>query len=394
MGGGIMKVTILLFYSNEQNKTICAEVFMKKLRKAIALLLVELLAMGLFSSLRIEAKEIKLPVPKISVSLAKNGTDVKVTIKKTKSAEGYEVWVKGDMNYNGYKKDVQERLVGDYVKYAVIEKNGTKKRTITFKDMPEGKITVKVRAYNEKNFGTMTYSDFSKTKSVTVTKEIAGYKNSYDFSKLKKGDTFKFGAYEQDNDFENGKEPIEWLVLAKDKKSMFVVSKYAIDCLPYNIEDKDVTWETCTLRKWLNEEFYKNAFNKSEKSLIKTTTVENYDNAVYNTPGGEDTKDKVFLLSQFEMINKNYGFDEAYDKRDENRCCEPTIYAAAQENTQSIEYIMSEGNWPRMWWLRSPGFSVYNAAVMNIDGDVRVFGAGVYNAGVFVRPALVINLNP
>ena len=367
---------------------------MKKLRKAIALLLVELLAMGLFSSLRIEAKEIKLPVPKISVSLAKNGTDVKVTIKKTKSAEGYEVWVKGDMNYNGYKKDVQERLVGDYVKYAVIEKNGTKKRTITFKDMPEGKITVKVRAYNEKNFGTMTYSDFSKTKSVTVTKEIAGYKNSYDFSKLKKGDTFKFGAYEQDNDFENGKEPIEWLVLAKDKKSMFVVSKYAIDCLPYNIEDKDVTWETCTLRKWLNEEFYKNAFNKSEKSLIKTTTVENYDNAVYNTPGGEDTKDKVFLLSQFEMINKNYGFDEAYDKRDENRCCEPTIYAAAQENTQSIEYIMSEGNWPRMWWLRSPGFSVYNAAVMNIDGDVRVFGAGVYNAGVFVRPALVINLNP
>ncbi|MCR5769007.1 MAG: DUF6273 domain-containing protein [Lachnospiraceae bacterium] len=228
---------------------------MKKLRKAIALLLVELLAMGLFSSLRIEAKEIKLPVPKISVSLAKNGTDVKVTIKKTKSAEGYEVWVKGDMNYNGYKEDVQERLV-----------------------------------------------------------------------------------------------------LAKDKKSMFVVSKFAIDCLPYNIEDKDVTWETCTLRKWLNEEFYKNAFSKSEKSLIKTTTVENYDNAVYNTPGGEDTKDKVFLLSQFEMINKNYGFDEAYDKRDENRCCEPTIYAVAQENTQSIEYIMSEGNWPRRW-LRSPGFS-------------------------------------
>ncbi len=91
-----------------------------------------------------------------------------------------------------------------------------------------------------------------------------------------------------------------------------------------------MTWETCTLRKWLNDKFYNAAFNKTEKGMIKTTNVENYDNAVFNTPAGKDTKDKVYLLSQLESIETDYGFSDNYEKADINRRCAPLDYAVAR----------------------------------------------------------------
>ncbi|MBP3696995.1 MAG: hypothetical protein J6J45_05560, partial [Clostridia bacterium] len=73
-----------------------------------------------------------------------------------------------------------------------------------------------------------------------------------DFSDTQVGDYITFGSYEQDNDLSNGKEPIEWLVLDKQDGKVLVISKYALDAKPYNDEYVDVTWETCTLRSWLN----------------------------------------------------------------------------------------------------------------------------------------------
>lgn len=97
---------------------------------------------------------------------------------------------------------------------------------------------------------------------------LEGYKDStdkansiYDKYKVEKlkvakvGDYVFFGAYEQDNNTANGKENIEWLVLeVKDGKAL-VTSKYALDCKPYNTSYTDVTWENCTLRRWLNNDF-------------------------------------------------------------------------------------------------------------------------------------------
>ena len=87
------------------------------------------------------------------------------------------------------------------------------------------------------------------------------------------GDIIEFGAYEQDNEKSNGKEPIEWQVLAKEDNKILVISKYALDAKPYNTEFENVTWETCTLRTWLNETFLDEAFSKAEKSMIQTTEV-------------------------------------------------------------------------------------------------------------------------
>ena len=77
----------------------------------------------------------------------------------------------------------------------------------------------------------------------------------------KVGDYVVFGQYEQDNDTSNGKEDVEWLVLDVQEDRALLISKYLLDCKPYNTTDDHVTWETCTLRKWLNDEFINTAFS-------------------------------------------------------------------------------------------------------------------------------------
>ena len=75
------------------------------------------------------------------------------------------------------------------------------------------------------------------------------------------GDYVVFGAYEQDREVLNGKEDIEWLVLEKEEGRILVLSKYALDAQQYHTSKEDVTWETSTLRQWLNEDFLNLAFS-------------------------------------------------------------------------------------------------------------------------------------
>ncbi|MBR5702019.1 MAG: hypothetical protein IKX47_06090, partial [Oscillospiraceae bacterium] len=73
------------------------------------------------------------------------------------------------------------------------------------------------------------------------------------------GKYFTLGRYEQDNKRENGPEPIQWMVLARDGDRVLVISRYVLDCVRYDEEYRRVTWETCTLRAWLNGEFLNSA---------------------------------------------------------------------------------------------------------------------------------------
>lgn len=220
---------------------------------------------------------------------------------------------------------------------------------------------------------------------------LDGYKDSadkansiYDQYKVEKlkvakvGDYVFFGAYEQDNNTSNGKEDIEWLVLeVKDGKAL-VISKYALDCQQYSTSSTAVTWETCTLRKWLNSNFLGSAFTADERTMIPTVTVSADKNPYYSTNPGNATQDQVFLLSITE-VNKYFISDSA-------RQCEPTDYAVANGACES-----DSGNcW---WWLRSPGDYQINAAYVYIYGDVDDCGDYVLNDFIAVRPALWIDLN-
>ncbi len=220
---------------------------------------------------------------------------------------------------------------------------------------------------------------------------LDGYKDSTDKANLifdkykveklksaKVGDYIIFGAYEQDNKNSNGKEDVEWLVLeVKDGKAL-VISKYALDCKQYEASSTNATWETCTLRKWLNSDFINTAFSTDEKAMIPTVTVFADKNPEYSTNPGNTTQDQVFLLSITE-VNKYFNSDIA-------RECESTNYAIANG-----AFFYDTLNC--QWWLRSPAYDQYTAALVNRVGSVIEGGDVVYSSDTAVRPALWINLN-
>ena len=198
------------------------------------------------------------------------------------------------------------------------------------------------------------------------------------------GDTVKFGSYEQDNNTSNGKEVIEWIVLAKEGDKALVISDKALDCKPYNEEYEDATWENCTLRKWLNSTFLNNAFTSEEQALILTTNVVNDDNPNYGTSGGNNTQDKIFLLS-IDEANKYFSKND--------RICAPTDYAIAHGAWTSDSYKTSSGEASCWWWLRSPGYNQDGAAYVLDDGSVDFDGNYVDRDRGCVRPALWITLD-
>lgn len=193
------------------------------------------------------------------------------------------------------------------------------------------------------------------------------------------GDIITFGSYEQDNKTANGKEAIEWKVLEKDQNGkMLLISRYALDCRHYHSKNEKVTWETSDIRSWLNNDFYGTAFTKSERAKIKSTTLENRDNADYNTDGGNDTKDKVFLLSIDEA--------KAYLPSTVERVCIATKYAESQGS--QLESLTRSCR----WWLRSPGSTLYTASFVKVDGFILQLGTPVSVEKRSVRPAVWVEL--
>lgn len=191
------------------------------------------------------------------------------------------------------------------------------------------------------------------------------------------GKYITFGSYEQDNNLANGKEPIEWLVLEKKGGKALVISKHALDWQQYNTDFEEVTWETCTLRKWLNDEFINSAFTSSEKSRIPTVTVTADVNPSCDTDPGNDTQDRVFLLS-IDEANEYFDSDEA-------RKCTATHYAQERGVWQAYDWIGCA------WWLRSPG-NFQEFAANGYEGYVDSYGSSVSGSNIGVRPAMWITL--
>ena len=201
----------------------------------------------------------------------------------------------------------------------------------------------------------------------------------------KVGDIVYFGTYEQDNDTTNGKEDIEWLVLAKEKNRVLVISDKALDCQPYNSSyTEEVTWEKCSLRKWLNNDFINAAFTAEERAKIPTVMVSTDKNPEYDTDPGNATKDKVFLLSIVEV--------EKYFPSNEARKCVPTEYAISNGAYTSDSYTKG-GKATCWWWLRSPGYNRFDAASVNMYGNVDEEGSHVNNDTYAVRPAMWISID-
>lgn len=192
---------------------------------------------------------------------------------------------------------------------------------------------------------------------------------------------FSFGYYPQGKNGERA--PIKWIILAEGFGEAFVISKYALDCKKYNSTESDVTWENCSLRTWLNDEFLNNAFSADEQAKIATTNVSAHKNPKYSTNPGHATTDNVFLLSIAEA--KKYFTSVGARK------CAPTAYAKAQGAYSNDRYNTASGEATTCWWLRSPGSNQTNAASVLDDSSIYYSGHYVLNDAA-VRPALWIKL--
>lgn len=224
--------------------------------------------------------------------------------------------------------------------------------------------------------------NYNQALRVLITKprvfQIASEKQPQLVSSYQGFVTIEFGRYPQASKNENAL--IEWLVLKNDGSKALLISKYALDCQQYNTSRTNVTWETCTLRKWLNGAFISNAFSHEEQAMILSTTTESAD-----TEESADTKDRVFLLSIAEA--------EKYFGSDSTRQCQGTVYCYAQG-----AYKARNGNcW---WWLRSlsspHSFNFDNRYAFYVfsHGKVSREGSSADYDRIAVRPALWINLEP
>lgn len=168
-------------------------------------------------------------------------------------------------------------------------------------------------------------------------------------------------------------EPIKWRVIKCENGEALLLSDIVLDKQKYNKRLKKVSWEKSTLRKWLNKKFMNRAFSSSEQEAIRTTKVINEDNYYYKTDGGNDTLDKIYLLSLSETDEeKEYGFTDSYGM---------TIKYSNYADLCDYQY----------WWLRTPGEKNISAAAVDMSGKAYL-GGGESDMELGIRPVLHLNL--
>ncbi len=214
-----------------------------------------------------------------------------------------------------------------------------------------------------------------------------------------------FDWIKSDTAIKNGKgsyysiDPIKWIVLSKENEKLFLLSQKVLDARQYHSDYERITWEKSTMRSWLNgygaeentggengisyyvNNFISSAFYADEIKLIDDTRVANSNYKTYwGLTGGNDTTDKVFLLSFPEATNTNYGFNGDYSVTSPSRKSSRTDY-------------VEDGGYTDNWWLRSPGTQYYSeAAFVYGSGQIKVGGTSVYHNTLAVRPAIKLNL--
>ncbi len=120
-------------------------------------------------------------------------------------------------------------------------------------------------------------------------------------------------------------EPIQWLVLAEEENALLCLSAAILDCQPYHREGGPATWAGCSLRRWLNQDFFFAAFSPEEQKRLVPTRLEN---------PGRETEDRVFLLAPPEDLP---GFVPFQDPED--------YYSFPEDRAMTTPYARSRGCW-------------------------------------------------
>ena len=148
------------------------------------------------------------------------------------------------------------------------------------------------------------------------------------------------------------KTPIDWLVLEVSGEGILLLSRYALDALPFHFWNDGASWKKCELRNWLNGSFLEEAFTREERRAIAVSRIVNDDPLRKKT---EVSQDRVFCLSIAEAGR--------YFKNQAELMCRPTAYARTHEAPVNLRNGFSP------WWLRSQGRDP--RYVMRVNTDPR-----------------------
>lgn len=177
-----------------------------------------------------------------------------------------------------------------------------------------------------------------------------------------------------------------WRVLDAKKDKVLIITEDIIELRWYHSEFTVITWADCALRKYLNNDIYKN-FSKNEKENIITVTNRNPDNPWFKTKGGKDSTDSVFLLS-LEEVCVYFGDSRSKLQNKGNQ----TWFIDDENNSKRKAKYHNDFHW---WRLRSPGYYGRTSASVSEEGYVYVRGNGVYGRprdSGGVRPALWLKI--
>lgn len=224
----------------------------------------------------------------------------------------------------------------------------------------------------------------------------------------------KFGKYQQGLTAGSSliEQPIEWIVLEKKDNRVLLLSKYILDLKCYNdLFDPEISYENSSLRKWLNNDFFNEAFSDEDKERIQPMALLNNANEKYNVSNTNTTIDKVFILSIDDIVKyfgegakteNGYEFDQnvatsgteyaqvktndAYDYDAPNL----QLYVYNNDEDKKEEYEWANGNSP--YWLRSVVGELGNVAAIDYNSFFDMSGIMQNMPYLGVRPAICINI--
>ena len=177
-----------------------------------------------------------------------------------------------------------------------------------------------------------TYRD-SDEKMIDVKKRIISNSN--------KGDIIEIGNY-------------LWIILEIVDDRALLIKENELNGEKFNDYNGDITWESSSIRKYLNTKFLKDTFSEKELINIIPTLIKNNDNNVYGTYGGRDTNDYIFLLS----------------------------------NNEIKKYKKLLPNYSNNCWLRTPGHSQDSIMFLSTNGSIMDYGYEATSEEMSVMPAM------
>lgn len=279
----------------------------------------------------------------------------------------------------------------------LVSVSATETTEATEKNITLGTSALKGGQQSNIYFGNYQQSSLGKAKPATGTEGV-------DWVRITVPPQHSQGPY-------YSKDPIKWRVLDVDttNSTAFLLSDKNLDLVHYHEKFEPVTWEKSTMRSWLNgygtssnqssvdysstneagnDNFIDSAFSESEQKHITNTTVVNADNPSYNTEGGNNTTDKIFLLSIAEAKNTGYGFTDNTLETDTRKSVN-TAYVRGGGHTGTGGNDVGSAD---CWWLRSC-VDTTDAPFVNTDGSINGYGFPASLGNNAVRPAFNLNLS-